>query len=69
MKMGGGNLPSELQGQNLLPDDLEKIQGEDRTAMQRVIICYYEKDTEKVAKMLGIEKIDKVLYHLEELEK
>ena len=68
-KTGGGNLPPELQGQDLMPDTLEKIQGEDRTAMQRVIICYYEKDTEKVAKMLGIEKIDKVLYHLEELEK
>ena len=68
-KLGGGNLPPELQGQDLMPETLEKIQGEDRTAMQRVIICYYEKDIETLAKMLGLEKIEKVVYTVDELTK
>ena len=66
---GGGNLPPELQGQDLLPDELQKINGEDRTAMQRVIICYYEQDAEKLAEILGIEKIEKVVYNIDELKK
>lgn len=66
---GGGNLPSELEGQDLLPDTLEKIEGEDRTAMQRVIICYYEKDIEKMKQLLGVEEIEKVVYRLDELVK
>ena len=66
---GGGNLPSELEGQDLLPDTLEKIEGEDRTAMQRVIICYYEKDIEKMKQLLGVDEIEKVVYRLDELIK
>lgn len=66
---GGGKLPPELQGQDLLPDDLEKLQGEDKTAMQRVIITYYEKDAEKIAELLGLEKVEKVVYNIDELKK
>ena len=66
---GGGNLPPELQGQDLMPDELEKLQGEDKTAMQRVIICYYDDQQEKLAKMLGLEKLEKVLYNFKELDK
>lgn len=66
---GGGNLPPELQGQDLMPDGLDKIEGEDRTAMQRVIICYYEKDAQKIADLLGLEKIDKVVFRLDEIQK
>lgn len=68
-EVNGGNLPPELQGRDLLPDDLEKIEGEDKTAMQRVIITYYEKDAERVAQMLGLEKIEKVVYNVDELKK
>ena len=63
------NLPPELRGQDLEPDGLEKIEGEDKTAMQRVIICYKEQDAAKVAEMLGIEKIEKVVYNIDELKK
>lgn len=66
---GGGNLPPELQGQDLLPDELQKINGEDRTAMQRVIITYYEKDVEKIAELLGVEKVEKVVYNIDEIRK
>ena len=62
-------MPPELQGKDLLPDELEKIQGEDKTAMQRVIICYYDKDAEYVAQLLGVDKIDKVVYTADELKK
>lgn len=68
-KTGGGNLPAELEGVDLIPETLEKIQGEDRTAMQRVIICYYEKDQQLLADMLGLEKIEKVVYTVDELKK
>lgn len=61
------NLPPELQGQELEPEVLEKIQGEDKTAMQRVIICYNEEDAQKLAKMLGIGAIEKVVYRFNEL--
>ena len=63
------NLPPELRGKDLEPDGLEKIEGEDKTAMQRVIICYKEQDATKVAEMLGIEKIEKVVYNIDELKK
>ena len=63
------NLPQELQGQDLEPEGLEKIEGEDKTAMQRVIICYKETDAAKLAEILGIEKIEKVVYNLDELNK
>ena len=61
------NLPQELQGQDLLPDGLEKIEGEDKTAMQRVIICYKEEEAEKLAALLGVDKIEKVVYQFAEL--
>ena len=64
---GGGNLPPELQGQDLSPDELEKLHGEDKTAMERVIITYYKKDEEKVLKLLGIEAVEKVVYDINEL--
>jgi len=66
---GGGNLPPELQGQDLMPDNLEKINGEDQTAMQRVIITYYQKDEQVVADLLGLENIEKVVYNIDELKK
>lgn len=67
--MGGGTLPPELEGQDLLPDDLEKLKGDDKVAMQRVIITYYEKDEQFVANLLGIEKIERVVYNVDELKK
>ena len=64
---GGGTLPTELEGQDLTPDELEKLEGEDKTAMQRVIICYYPEQEERIKKMLGLEKIEKVVYKVDEL--
>lgn len=65
---GGGNLPPELQGRDLIPDELEKIQGRDDTLMQRVIINYYPDQAKQVAEMLGLDEIEKVLYRFDELK-
>lgn len=67
---GGGNLPEELQGLDLLPEGLEKLQGEDKVAMQRVILCYKEGEAEGVAALLGLTPDDlkkKVVYHYNEI--
>ena len=69
---GGGNLPVELQGKDLLPDGLENLQGDDKTAMQRVIICYKEDEVDEVAELLGLTKeelANKVVYRFEEIKK
>ena len=50
-----------------MPDELEKLEGENKTAMQRVIICYYPDQEERIKKMLGLEKIEKVVYKVDEL--
>lgn len=65
---GDGNLPSELDGVDLNPDDLPKLEGDDETAYERVMICYKPEEKEKVAALLGIASLDKVLYKYEELE-
>jgi hypothetical protein len=60
-------LPAELQGVDLTPNELPKIQGDDQTAVERVIIVF-PKDKEPImAQMLGLGSIDKVVYKIEEL--
>ena len=62
-----GGIPLELQGEDLLPDALDNVQGEDRTEMQRVILVYYQDQEERVKEMLHLESIDKVVYNVSEL--
>ena len=64
---GAENLPPELQGINLSPDDLPKIQGDDQTAMERIIIVYPKEKEAVLAQAIGLEKIDKVVYPIDEL--
>ena len=68
--MGGGisNLPPELQGRDLNPDELEKLHGNDNTLMQRVIITYKPEQAKSVADMLGLDDIEKVVYKYDELK-
>lgn len=61
------NLPPELQGQDITPDDLPKIEGSDETLMERVILVYPKDRVAEVAQLLGLEKIDKVVYNLKEI--
>jgi len=61
------SLPDELQGIDLDPDSLPKITGDDKTPMERVIIVFPKEQSELVASMLGLEKIEKIIYPLDEL--
>lgn len=63
-----GGLPDELDGVDLNPDDLEKLQGDDETATERIIICYKKEDAESLAAHLGLDSIDKVVYNYDELK-
>lgn len=62
-----GVLPPELQGGDLTPDELPKLQGDDEVANERVIIVYPADREQEVAEMLGIECINKVVYSIDEL--
>ena len=69
-EQAGGNLPPELQGQDLTPEALEKLKGEDKTAMERVIICFYSEQKSEIAAILGVEPEKmKVVYELGEILK
>lgn len=61
------SLPPELQGIDLESPELPKIQGNDERPMERVIIVYPKDKGAEVAALLGIEKIDKIIYDLDEI--
>lgn len=61
-------LPIELQGKDLTPDDLPKIEGDDKTAMERIIISFKSEERDYLAALLGLASIDKVLYSVDELK-
>ena len=60
------NLPPELQGTDINPDDLPKIEGSDEVAMERIIIVYKPEQKETLENIIGI-NIDKVVYSLNEI--
>lgn len=62
-----GSLPPELQGIDFNPDNLPKIQGDDVTAMERIIIVYTKDRLPDLQQLLGMPSIDKVVYKLEEI--
>lgn len=59
-------LPPELQGVDLTPEDLPKIEGSDETAMERVIIVYPKDRKTDVEKLLGI-AITKIVIAISEI--
>lgn len=62
---GSNGLPPELHGVDINPDNLPKLEGDDETLMERVIICYEKVSAEYLAQKLGLEKIEKVVYKLD----
>lgn len=62
-----GVLPPELQGIDLSPADLPKIQGADETAFERIIITYPKERLPELCSLLGMTNIDKVVYRLDEI--
>ena len=63
------DLPPELQGQDLSPDNLPKIEGSDETAMERIIIVFPKERKKELCALLGVDVIDKVVYNLDEFNK
>lgn len=63
----GGNLPAELQGVDLNPENLPKVQGTDETPFERIIIVYSKDRKGEICSLLGLPDINKVVYHLDEI--
>lgn len=63
----GEKLPAELQGVDLDPNNLPKIQGTDETPFERIIIVYPKERKEELQGLLGMTEITKVVYHLDEI--
>lgn len=61
------NLPTELQGEDINPDELPRIVGDDTVAKERIIIVYDKDKEQQLTDLLGLESIVKVVYSLEEL--
>lgn len=66
---GQFDLPEELDGLDLSPDELPKIEGDDETLMERVIIVFPKEREGEIATLLGLANIDKVVYKIDELIK
>lgn len=60
------NLPDEIAGENLAPDELEEIRGDDATATERVVITYMPEQKAEVERILGME-INKIVYDAKEI--
>lgn len=60
-------LPAELQGEDIDPDDLPKIEGSNETAMERIIIVFPKNRSEEIAQLVGLAHVDKVVYNIDEL--
>lgn len=60
-------LPEELLGRDISPDTLPKIEGDDETVMERIIITYPRNRETDVAQLIGLPSIDKVVYNIDEL--
>lgn len=61
------NLPPEVQGVDLNPNDLPKLQGDDVTPMERIIITYPKDRLPELLALLGMSSIDKVVYRIDEI--
>ena len=67
MKQANQDVPTELQGLDINPDELEKMSGDDETPYSRIIIIYKDDDKQALAELLGMENIEKVIYKYEEI--
>ena len=63
-----GKLPHELNGVDLMADDLPTINGDDHTFKQRIIITYTDEQKDFLAALLGLASINKVQYDVTEFQ-
>jgi ParB family transcriptional regulator, chromosome partitioning protein len=66
---GSENLPEELKGTELKPDELVKFKGDDKTKLDRIIIVYPTDRKGVLVDILGLSVINKVVYSLDDIEK
>lgn len=52
------NLPEELQGKDLTPDESEKLKNDFPTLKQYITISFTEDQTSELAKILGLPVLD-----------
>lgn len=60
-------LPEELQGVDLAPSELPKVQGDFRTECGRVIVTFPWDRQADVMRILGLPTLDKVVYTIQEI--
>jgi hypothetical protein len=60
-------LPEELQGEELKPVELERIEGDFKTECGRVIITFPWDKQNDVMRLLGVVSLDKIVYSIEEI--
>lgn len=60
-------LPAELQGLDLKPTELPKLEGTNETALDRIIIVFPRERKEELLNLIGLASLDKVVYKLEEI--
>lgn len=65
--ISGSALPEELQGIDVTPDSLPKIEGTNETEYERIIIVFQSDKKKDVCNLLGVESLDKIVYRIEEL--
>lgn len=63
----GSALPEELQGIDVTPDSLPKIEGTNETEYERIIIVYPKEKKDALCAFLGVDDIEKIVYRVEEL--
>ena len=63
-----GELPPEIEGQDLTPDDLPTIMGDGVLPRENVIIHYKPADEPFLAKLLGVDHIDRIVWNFDELK-
>ena len=61
------SLPEELQGVDIEPEELPRYEGDGKTALDRVIVVFPADRKDDVARLLGLEALNKVVYQLDEL--
>ena len=62
------NLPPKLQGQEKDPESLPEIEGSGETDVVRVTIVFPKDRTDELAARLGLDRIDRVVYNIDELD-
>ena len=66
-KMEWDNLPSELDNVNMTPEELELLNGKNNLEYNRIIIVYKNESSKYLCDKLGIEKLNKIIYDIDEL--